>query len=36
MKLVASFGIRMGGLGVEPPVRTCEKLAPVIDGIKVR
>ncbi len=25
-----------GGQGVEPPVRACEELAPVMGGIKVR
>jgi len=25
-----------GGQGVQPPVRPCEKLAPVVGGIKVR
>jgi len=28
--------IQDGGLGVEPPVRADEKLAPVMGGIKVR
>jgi len=28
--------VNPGGQGVEPPVRACEKLAPVMGGIKVR
>jgi len=35
-KLIASFGTGIGGQGVQPPVRPCEKLAPVVGGIKVR
>jgi hypothetical protein len=34
-KLFASLGTRMG-IGRGTPVRACEKLAPIIAGIKVR
>jgi len=27
---------QVGGQGVVPPVRACEKLAPVMGGIKIR
>jgi len=32
---VKVIGDQKGGQGVEPPVRACEKLAPVIGGIEV-
>jgi len=35
-KLISSFVDQDGGQGVDPPVRTGEKLAPFIGGIKVR
>ncbi len=35
-KFISSFGDQDGGQGVETPVRTGEKLAPDMGGIKVR